>query len=121
MKKTSRLLALVMAMLMVFALGLSACGSKTEEPADAAETGDGQNPVMNFIGYYVCDRANIYIEATDEQNGASATVTWGSSAWENSAWTMTGTFDPETLQFEYQDCVRTDYVYDGSGDPARLR
>ena len=115
MKKTSRLLALLMAMMMVFALGLSACGSKTEE-ATEADTGDGQNPVMNFIGYYVCDRANIYIEATDEQNGAGATVTWGSSAWENSAWTMTGTFDPETLQFEYHDCVRTDYEYDGSGE-----
>ena len=101
-----------MAMLMIFALGLSACGSKAEEPA----ADEGQNPVMNFIGNYVCGRACITIGATDEKNGADATVTWSSSAAENSAWVMSGTFDPDTLQFEYHDCVRTDYVYNESGD-----
>ena len=110
MKKVIKLLSVVTAMIMVLALGLSACGAK-EEPSDG-----GQNPVMNFIGNYACDRANVMIGATDDKTGTSATVTWGSSAWENSAWTMTGTFDPETLQFEYHDCVRTDYVYDDNGE-----
>lgn len=114
MKKTTKLLALFMAMLMVFALGLSACGSKSEEPA----ADEGQNPVMNFVGNYVCGRACILIGATDESNGANATVTWGSSAAENSTWVMSGTFDPETLQFEYHDCVRTDYVYGEDGEVA---
>ena len=113
MKKTIKLLGLMMALIMVMSMGLTACGSKSEE---AADTGDGQNPVMNFIGNYSCDRANILIGATDEENGTSATVTWGSSAWENSAWTMTGTFDTETLQFEYNDCVRINYVYDDNGE-----
>ena len=112
MRKVTKLLALTMAMLMIFALGLSACGSKAEEPA----ADEGQNPVMNFIGNYVCGRACITIGATDEKNGADATVTWSSSAAENSAWVMSGTFDPDTLQFEYHDCVRTDYVYNESGD-----
>ena len=111
MKKTVKMLSLVMTMMMVFSLTFASCGSKAEEPSD-----DIQNPVMNFIGNYVCDRANIVIGATDDDNGASATVTWSSSAWENSAWTMTGTFDAETLQFEYHDCVRTDYVYDDNGE-----
>lgn len=111
MKKTVKMLSIMMAMMMVFALCLSSCGSKAEEPA-----GDKQNPVMDYIGNYVCDRANIMILATDDENGASATVTWGSSAWENSTWTMTGTFDAETLQFEYHDCVKTDYVYDDNGE-----
>ena len=111
MKKTVKMLSIVMAMMMVFALTLASCGSKAEEPAD-----EGQNPIMNFIGNYACDRANIMIGATDENNGVNATVTWGSSAWENSTWTMTGTFDAETLQFEYHDCVRTDYVYDDNGE-----
>ena len=31
---------------------------------------------------------------------------------------MSGTFDPETLQFEYHDCVRTDYVYGEDGEVA---
>ncbi len=107
MKKTFRSIALLMAIMMVFALGLSACGSKAD---------DGQNPIMNFVGHYACDRAEIEIGASDEDNGANAWVRWGSSAWENSVWTMSGTFDPETLQFEYHDCVRTDYVYDDNGE-----
>ena len=114
MKKTTKLLALFMAMLMVFALGLSACGSKSEEPA----ADEGQNPAMNFVGNYVCGRAAILIGATDEENGMNATVTWSSSAAENSTWVMSGTFDPETLQFEYHDCVRTDYVYSEDGEVA---
>ncbi|MBR3125437.1 MAG: hypothetical protein IKF42_08530 [Mogibacterium sp.] len=113
MKKTFKLLALVMAMIMVVALGLSACGSKAEEPAAAD---DGQNPVMNYVGNYVCGRACIFIDAADENNGVNATVTWGSSAAENSTWVMSGTFDPETMQFEYHDCVRTDYVYNEDGN-----
>ena len=94
MKKTTKMLALFMAMMMVFALGLSACGSKAEEPA----ADEGQNPVMNYVGNYVCGRACITIGATDESNGTNALVTWSSSAAENSTWVMSGTFDPETLQ-----------------------
>ena len=89
-------------------MGLSACGKK-------AAPDDGQNPIMNFVGYYVCDRANVFISA-DGEEGASAIVTWSSSAWENSTWMMSGTFDPETLQFEYHDCVKTDYKYEDDGD-----
>ena len=114
MKKTAKLLALVMAMMMVFALGLSACGSKSEEPA----ADEGQNPAMNYVGNYVCGRAAILIGATDEENGMDAIVTWSSSAAENSTWVMSGTFDPETLQFEYRDCVKTDYVYGEDGNVA---
>ena len=108
MKKNARILALMMALVMTFAMGLSACGKK-------ASPDDGQNPIMNFVGYYVCDRANVFISA-DGEEGASAIVTWSSSAWENSTWMMSGTFDPETLQFEYHDCVKTDYKYKDDGD-----
>ena len=114
MKKTAKLLALVMAMMMVFAIGLSACGSKSEEPA----ADEGQNPAMNYVGNYVCGRAAILIGAIDEENGMDAIVTWSSSAAENSTWVMSGTFDPETLQFEYRDCVKTDYVYGEDGNVA---
>ena len=116
MKKISKKLSLLMVLLMVvtMALSLGACGGSGEaEPSE-----DGQNPIMNFVGYYVSGRANIFVSAEDSENGASAIVTWGSSATEYSSWTMSGTFDSETLQFEYHDCVKTDYVYeDGSEDP----
>ena len=111
MKKSVKLLAIMMALLMTLAMGLSACGKSSEEAAD-----DGQNPVMNFVGNYSCDRASIFISAEGEENGASAIVTWGSSAWESSSWMMSGTFDAETLRFEYHDCVRTDYVYNEDGE-----
>ena len=108
MKKNARILALMMALVMTFAMGFSACGKK-------AAPDEGQNPIMNYVGYYVCDRANVFISA-DGEEGASAIVTWSSSAWENSTWMMSGTFDPETLQFEYHDCVKTDYKYKDDGD-----
>ena len=108
MKKTVKLLAVMMALMLALVMGLSACGK-------SAEPDDGQNPAMNFIGNYTCDRANILI-GSEGSDGMNATVTWGSSAWEHSAWTMSGTFDPETLQFEYHDCIRTDYVYDDNGE-----
>ena len=110
MKKTSKLIVLMLALCMALVPMLSACGNKTEEPDE------GQNPIMNFVGTYGHDRATIVIGATDEQNGANATVTWASSAAENSEWVMSGTFDAETLQFEYHDCVKTDYVYGEDGN-----
>ncbi len=111
MKKVSKMITLLTVILLAMALVFTGCGSKSGGEAEE----DGQNPAMNFVGNYVCDRANIFIEA-DGEDGMLATVTWGSSAWENSTWTMSGTFDPETLQFEYHDCVKTDYVYEENGD-----
>ena len=106
MKKT---LSLLMVLMLVFAF--TACGSSEE-----AETEDsGQNPVMNFVGNYVCDRASILISAEGE-NGASVLVNWASSATENSTWVMSGEFDTDKLQIYYQDCVRTDYVYNEAGE-----
>ena len=113
MKKAGRLFALMMVLLMMMSLGLTSCGSKTEETAD-----EGQNPIMNYVGNYVCGRACILIGASDDKNGVNAIVTWSSSAAENSTWVMSGTFDPETLQFEYHDCVKTDYVYSEDGEVA---
>ena len=101
-------------MVMLLAAALTACGGSGTSGNE--ESDEGQNPVMNYVGFYVCDRANIFIEATDSENGASALVTWGSSASENSTWTMSGTFDAEEGRFEYHDCVRTDFVYQENGE-----
>ncbi len=113
-------LSLLLALTMIFAL--AACAAKTEpsgSEAEPAETPaeDGQNPVMNFVGNYACDRASILVEA-DGADGAKISVQWGSSAWEHSEWTMSGRFDPDTLTIEYSDCVRKDVAFaeDGSVD-----
>ena len=113
MKKMFSML-LVLAML----FSLAACAAKSEpagsEPA-AAE--DGQNPLMNFVGNYACDRASILVEA-DGADGAKLSVNWGSSAWEHSEWTMSGKFDPDTLTIEYSDCVRKDVAFAEDGSVA---
>ena len=77
---------------------------------------ESQNPAMNFAGDYVCDRAKIHVEAADSNNGMKATVEWGGSAFDAAEWVMSGTFDAETLLFEYHDCVKTEYTYTDNGD-----
>ena len=112
-----KLLSLLLALTMVFAL--AACAAKEapegSEPAGSqAAPDDGQNPVMNFVGTYASGRASVLVEA-DGADGAKLTVNWGSSAWEHSEWIMSGKFDPDTLTIEYSDCVRTDYAFNEDG------
>ena len=96
--------ALVLICAALVLISFSSCGKEE----------DGQNPAMNFIGNYACDRANILVEAkgSDEMK---TTVTWASSSAEESRWVMSGTFDSEELVFEYHDCVKTDVVYGEDG------
>ena len=107
MKRSFKMIALALTLIMAVTLDLSACGKTQEE--------DGQNPAMNFAGFYTCGRATVLIGA-DGEDGMTASVTWGSSYAETSEWNMSGTFDPEELRFEYHDCIRTDYVYKENGD-----
>lgn len=121
-------ISLMLVLVMLFALAACAAQKDADEPAPAEETQtpeaaesadaveeDGQNPVMNFVGDYACDRASLLVEATDMQDGARVTVTWPSSAAEHSEWVMTGKFDPETLTITYSDCVKTDFVFNEDG------
>lgn len=98
-------ISILLALMVVLAFS----GCEPKNSGDDVPADDGQNPVMNFVGNYVCDRASIFISAEGE-DGASAIVRWASSASENSSWMMSGTFDTETLRFDYTNGVRTDYV-----------
>lgn len=75
---------------------------------------DGQNPVMNIIGKYGCDRATMTIEAqgTDE---AKINVTWGSSAFEHAEWNMVGKFDTATNTVNYTNCEKKVVTYKDEG------
>ena len=121
-----KMFSVLLALAMLFSL--AACAARNEpagsEPAGSEPAGsepaaseDGQNPVMNFVGNYACDRASILVEA-DGADGAKLSVTWGSSAWEHSEWTMSGKFDPDTLTIEYSDCVRKDVAFAEDGSVA---
>lgn len=112
---------IVMACLLVL---LAACGTANTAPASeapaepAAETsGDGQNPVMNFVGVYGAGKGSILVEAEGER-GAKITVTWANGAAEKSQWSMSGEFDEETLSVAYSNCTKTDLVFtDDVSDP----
>lgn len=94
------------------ALALAACGGQSAPSSTEAE--DGQNPLMNYVGPYACDRATMKVEA-EGMDGAKVTINWGSSYDEGSEWVISGTFDSSTLTITYADCVRTDYVYKSDG------
>lgn len=116
-----KLLMIAMACLLVL---LAACGTANTAPASeapaepAAETsGDGQNPVMNFVGVYGAGKGSILVEAEGER-GAKITVTWANGAAEKSQWSMSGEFDEETLSVAYSNCTKTDLVFtDDVSDP----
>ena len=72
------------------------------------------NPVKAYEGTYQCDRATITVKASGKSD-AKITVKWGSSAWENSVWEMSGMFDPSVYRVDYGNGVRTDYVYNDNG------
>ncbi len=74
-----------------------------------SDEGDGQNPVMNFIGDYMSDRCTIHVEASGKDE-AVFTVNWGSSGTERTIWTMSGPLDPDTLTVTYSNAVKTDIV-----------
>jgi len=106
MKRSFKMTALALTLIMAVTLGLSACGKSQEQ---------SRNTATHFVGFYTCGRATVLI-GDDGDKGMTASVTWSSSAAETSEWNMSGTFDPETMQFEYHDCIRTDYVYKENGD-----
>ena len=50
------------------------------------EDPDWQNPVMNFVGEYQCERANAKVECFGYDE-ALVNIDWGGSAWETAHWT----------------------------------
>ena len=127
MKKFAFLSVLILALL------LAACGSAApaEQPAPEAEAeevvvaetgetaGDGQNPVMNFVGVYAPELSSgavpqMLVECKGADS-AAVTVMWPSGNGEVSCWTMTGKLDTETLTVEYTDGVHKTLVYGEDG------
>ena len=74
-----------------------------------------QNPVMNFIGDYQCDRASAHVECFGFDE-AWITIQWGSSAWELAQWDIVGRLDPDTLTISYSGCTKSIVVYDNNGE-----
>ena len=79
------------------------------------EDPDWQNPVMNLIGEYQCDRAHALVECLGNDE-AIITIEWGSSAWELARWIITGRLDTDTLTIDYSDVTKSIVTYDDKGE-----
>ncbi len=86
----------------------------TEYIAVFEEDPNWQNPVMNFVGEYQCDRAHATVECFSYDE-AWITIEWGSSAWELTRWIIAGPLDPETLTIAYEGSSKASLVYDAGG------
>ena len=80
-----------------------------------AELGDGQNPVMNWVGEYAAGRAHALVECQGSDE-ARITIEWGDSAWSLGRWIMSGRLDEDTQTVEYSDCVYSYVVYTDEGE-----
>ena len=74
-----------------------------------------QNPVMNFVGEYQCDRAHALVECFGYDE-AFITIEWGSSAWELTRWIIVGKLDTDTLTINYSGASKANLVYDDQGE-----
>ncbi len=81
---------------------------------------DTQNPIMNFIGRYGNGRAAMTVSAKGSDK-AVINVTWGSSAFEHSEWTMSGrvTTIGDCVIVDYEDCFKETISYDAEGTPVK--
>lgn len=92
-----------------------ACGGTKKEGSEEKKEESPAYTASDFEGMYVCGRASAEITAEGDDQ-MSVFVSWSSSAAEVSEWTMSGTFDSKEQRFEYHDCIKTDFVYQESGD-----
>ena len=90
-----------------------------DESADyvavSEEDPDWQNPVMNFVGEYQCDRAHAVVQCSGYED-ASITIDWAGSAAEYAHWDISGRLDPETLTINYFGCAKSHLTYNENGE-----
>ena len=108
---------LTLLLAVVMTLSLAACSAKDNTSGSETAESDGQNPVMNFVGTYGCDRATVIVECKGADE-AQFTVTWGSSAATHAEWTMSGKLDTDKLTVDYTDCVKKEVTFNEDGSVA---
>lgn len=131
MKKTIALLLACVLCLSLFA----ACG-KTETPAQSQQapaasqatpadsqetpsasqedTAEPQRTLKDFAGSYTADRCTITVEATSDTEG-TISVHWAGSVSEAYEWTMSGSFDCDTMRLSYSNGVKKCVVFNEDG------
>lgn len=78
-----------------------------------------------LVGYWYdnfSERAVLTVEAIPGSEQLRLQVNWASSAFEDTVWVMTGTFDEATGRLSYTDCEKTELVlYEDSTEEATVR
>ena len=83
--------------------------------AAAFAEGDGQNPVMNFIGEYRCGETEAMVMCHGDED-AWITIHQAQSDTEYLCWDIFGRLDTETLTIAYTEGEKSYVVYDENGD-----
>lgn len=81
---------------------------------DESEVVDEESSLANFVGTWADPngRASMTIVPNGDNEGEFLVeVTWGSSAWEVTIWTMTAVYDQVDGNLIYNDCVKVDRTY----------
>ena len=96
--------------------GYQFCYPFGNDAAGNAASGDGQNPVMNFIGTYSNGRAVMTVSCIGKDQ-AAIHISWGGSAFETSVWDMSGKVDcsSEGLAVLYDNCTKQTFRYTEDG------
>lgn len=108
---------MILLLAVVMTLSLAACAAKDAPNGSEAAEEDGQNPVMNFVGTYGCERATMIVECKGADE-AQFTVTWSGSAATHAEWTMSGKLDTDKLTVDYTDCVKKEVTFNEDGSIA---
>ena len=100
--------------------GKEAASVETTESTESTESAvtedqDWQNPVMNFIGEYQCDRAHATIECMGKDE-AIITIEWAGSVSDYAHWDIYGHLDAETMTIAYDGCTKSHIVYNKDGE-----
>lgn len=73
-----------------------------------------QNPVMNFVGPYIADGAEMEVSASGKSD-AEFKVTWSKEDSSVSVWTMSGELNTDTFTVEYSNCEKKECVCNEDG------
>lgn len=117
MKTAKKITAAVLTL--VLTLSLAACGAKNDLPdPEANDAQEEQQSITDYTGEYA-DRVSQRAVMSVVQDGETLRfeITWGSSAFETSVWTMSGTVSEDGTRVDYTDgrLVTTTY-----GEPGEL-
>lgn len=88
---------------------------KATKKATQKATEAAGSPVQRHSGRYGNGRCTIDVIAVSN-NTVKVHVTWSSSAWEHSEWTMSGNFDEDGNYLYYNDCTKKDYKFNDDGE-----